>query len=57
MHASGGHFEPLCRAGRLHLPLVVLTELRAGFACGTRALENERNLARDAHDDHLPQIP
>lgn len=38
--------EPLRRAERIHLPLMVLAELRAGFACGTRALENERNLAR-----------
>lgn len=38
--------EPLRRAERIHLPLIVLAELRAGFACGTRALENERNLVR-----------
>lgn len=38
--------EPLRRAERIYVPLVVLAELRAGFACGTRALENERNLVR-----------
>ncbi len=38
--------EPLRRAERIYLPLIVLAELRAGFACGTRALENERNLVR-----------
>ena len=38
--------EPLRRAERIYLPMIVLAELRAGFACGTRALENERNLVR-----------
>ena len=34
------------RAEEIHLPFVVLGELRAGFACGTRARENEKALAR-----------
>jgi tRNA(fMet)-specific endonuclease VapC len=32
------------RAQEIHLPFVVLGELRAGFACGTRGRENERVL-------------
>ena len=34
------------RAQEIHLPFVVLGELRAGFACSTRGRENERVLAR-----------
>lgn len=34
------------RAAEVHLPFVVLGELRAGFACGTRGRENEKTLAR-----------
>lgn len=33
-------------ARRVFLPFVVLGELRAGFLCGSRTSENERNLAR-----------
>jgi tRNA(fMet)-specific endonuclease VapC len=28
------------------MPLIVLAELRAGFLCGSRGVENERNLTR-----------
>lgn len=38
--------DVIARAEHIILPFVVLAELRAGFACGARALENERNLAR-----------
>jgi tRNA(fMet)-specific endonuclease VapC len=34
------------RADHIFLPFVVLAELRAGFLCGSRASENERNLIR-----------
>jgi len=36
----------LRRAERIFLPFVVLAELRAGFLCGSRSAENERNLTR-----------
>jgi tRNA(fMet)-specific endonuclease VapC len=32
------------RARRVHLPFVVLAELRAGFLCGTLARQNEKSL-------------
>ncbi len=38
--------EPLRRAERIYLPFVVLGELRAGFMCGQRVRNNERNLVR-----------
>jgi tRNA(fMet)-specific endonuclease VapC len=34
------------RAREVFLPLVVLAELRAGFRCGKRSAENEKNLVR-----------
>ena len=36
----------LQRAEQIFVPLIVLAELRAGFACGSRAIENERTLVR-----------
>lgn len=42
-----GHPETLERLGlaeKVFLPLPVLAELRAGFACGTRGRENEATL-------------
>jgi tRNA(fMet)-specific endonuclease VapC len=33
-------------ADEIHLPLFVLAELRAGFALGAKAADNERRLAR-----------
>lgn len=33
-------------ADRIYLPFVTVAELRAGFLCGSRTLENERTLAR-----------
>lgn len=37
------------RAIEIHIPFVVVAELRAGFACGTKSLENERILTRFLH--------
>lgn len=34
------------RAESIALPFIVLAELRAGFACGTKSLENESALLR-----------
>jgi tRNA(fMet)-specific endonuclease VapC len=38
--------ERLRAADRIFMPLVVLAELRAGFACGSRQETNERNLTK-----------
>lgn len=54
---DGNRYEDLCRgdlevagvleaADRIYLPFVVLAELRAGFAAGTRGAENEQVLQR-----------
>jgi tRNA(fMet)-specific endonuclease VapC len=37
------------RAIEIHIPFVVVAELRAGFACSTKSLENERILTRFLH--------
>jgi tRNA(fMet)-specific endonuclease VapC len=37
------------RVIEIHIPFVVVAELRAGFACGTKSLENERILTRFLH--------
>ena len=34
------------RAADIMIPFIVLGELRAGFACGTRSLRNEQTLTR-----------
>ena len=34
------------QADLINIPFVVLGELRAGFACGSRSLQNEKNLMR-----------
>jgi tRNA(fMet)-specific endonuclease VapC len=39
------------QADSVHLPFVVLAELRAGFAVGTRGQENERVLQRFLRKD------
>lgn len=36
-------------AARIHVPLIVIAELRAGFAVGTRGAENERVFERFLH--------
>jgi tRNA(fMet)-specific endonuclease VapC len=41
-----GVVETLERAEHVYLPFIVLAELRAGFAIGTRGHENERTLRR-----------
>lgn len=38
--------EILEGAEQIFVPLIVLAELRAGFACGSRAAENERSLIK-----------
>ena len=38
--------QPLRHAQEIALPSIVLGELRAGFLCGSRSAENERNLVR-----------
>jgi len=38
--------EAIQRAARVFVPFVVLSELRAGFVCGTRSARNEANLIR-----------
>jgi len=38
--------ELLERAEYVFLPLIVLAELRAGFACGSRSKQNEQTLVR-----------
>jgi len=38
--------EKVREAERVFLPFVSLAELRAGFLCGTRAIENERILVQ-----------
>jgi tRNA(fMet)-specific endonuclease VapC len=37
------------RAEEIHIPFIVVGELRAGFACGTKSLENEKILTRFLH--------
>ncbi|MCE9613430.1 MAG: hypothetical protein K8T26_04085 [Lentisphaerae bacterium] len=56
--------ERFASADAIVLPFVTLAELRAGFQCGTVGKQNESVLqhdlllySRDAHFDHLPQIP
>ncbi len=34
------------QASQIHIPFIVVGELRAGFACGTKSLANERTLTR-----------
>jgi tRNA(fMet)-specific endonuclease VapC len=38
--------ERLRTCERIHVPFVVLAELRAGFLCGSRVLRNESHLTR-----------
>lgn len=47
--AARGHAETVTRlrvADEIHLPFVVLGELRAGFAAGTKGARNEAGLTR-----------
>ena len=41
------------RAGRIHLPFVVLAELRAGFRVGQQAKANEATLSRFLQSDRV----
>lgn len=46
LRAEGRAVQTLRAAQEIHLPLVVLAELLAGFAAGTRAPKNRAELAR-----------
>lgn len=46
LRADGRAVQTLRTAQEIHLPLVVLAELLAGFAAGTRAPRNRADLAR-----------
>ncbi len=39
----------LRQATEVHMPFIVVGELRAGFACGTRGMANERVLTQFLH--------
>jgi len=43
-------------ASKLYIPFIVLAELRAGFACGTRARENEATLTRVLQQESVSVI-
>ena len=48
------HIKPLVQtAEEIHVPLVVLAELRAGFACGTLGKKNEATLTRFLNTDRV----
>lgn len=38
--------QKLRRAAKVHLTFISVAELRAGFACGTKTQQNEKNLQR-----------
>lgn len=48
--------EVVRRARQVFLPFVVLGELRAGFLCGSRTAENERNLARFLAEERVATL-
>lgn len=41
------------QAVEIHMPFIVVAELRAGFACGKKSLENERILTRFLHRSRI----
>lgn len=41
------------RANEIYIPFVVVGELRAGFACGTKSLKNERTLTQLLHRNRV----
>ncbi len=43
---DGEAVERIRQAQRIHVPFVVLAELRAGFLCGAKPERNEANLTR-----------
>lgn len=46
MRGEPKRVEIVCMARRIHLPLIVLGELRAGFAAGNQESKNAANLQR-----------
>ena len=44
------------RAAEIMIPFIVLGELRAGFACGTRSFKNEQTLTRFLNSPRVKQL-
>ena len=44
------------RATEIMMPFIVLGELRAGFACGTRSYKNEQTLTRFLNSPRVKQL-
>jgi len=44
------------RAAEIMIPFIVLGELRAGFACGTRSEKNEQTLTRFLNSPRVKQL-
>jgi tRNA(fMet)-specific endonuclease VapC len=44
------------RAAEIMIPFIVLGELRAGFACGTRSYKNEQTLTRFLNSPRVKQL-
>ena len=44
------------RAAEIMIPFIVLGELRAGFACGTRSYKNEQTLTRFLNSSRVKQL-
>jgi tRNA(fMet)-specific endonuclease VapC len=44
------------RASEIMIPFIVLGELRAGFACGTRSYKNEQTLTRFLNSPRVKQL-
>ena len=44
------------RAAEIMIPVIVLGELRAGFACGTRSHRNEQTLTRFLNSPRVKQL-
>ena len=44
------------RAAEVMMPFIVLGELRAGFACGTRSYKNEQTLTRFLNSPRVKQF-
>ena len=44
------------RAAEIMIPFIVLGELRAGFACGTRSFKNEQTLTKFLNSPRVKQL-
>ena len=44
------------RAAEIMIPFIVLGELRAGFACGTRSYKNEQTLTKFLNSTRVKQL-